>query len=336
MKKIAKDREYFIIAIIGIVFLLGLFVGDYYKLDIFITTLYFTSLACAWNIMCGFTGNLSLGHASFMGLAQYTMIILYTRSGLSPWIGMLLGMVISAALAFFIGVLSLRLKSFYFTLSTIALTVIFMLLSVRFEGLTGGSVGITVKYNPGFANMTFSDPRVYYFLLAVVLIAILLFTCYMSKSRLGSNLVAIREDEVAAASLGINVFKNKVIALVISALFTAAIGCIYMMYVLFIDPVSAFNAVTSNKCAILTIIGGSGTVFGPLIGGLVLTPTEIFLRSWLGSTYQGAYLIIYGIILVCVVLFIPNGVYGTIKNKLAHARSLREEKHAEDLKKAEN
>lgn len=328
MKKIKKEKEYLVIAIIGIAFLMGIFVDNYYIMDIFITTLYFTSLACAWNIMCGFTGNLSLGHASFMGLAQYTMVILYTKLGLSPWAGMLLGMVVSMVLALFIGVLSLRLKSFYFTLSTIALTVIFMLLSIRFDGLTGGSVGITVPYKPGFANMTFNDPRVYFVLLAIILVGILLFTTRMSKSRFGSNLVAIREDDVAAASLGINIFKNKVIALVISAVFTSLIGCVYMMYVLFIDPLSAFNTVVSNKCAILTIIGGAGTVFGPLIGGLVLTPTEILLRSWLGSTYQGAYLIIYGIILVCVVLYIPNGVYGTIKNKLAHARSVREEKKA--------
>lgn len=328
MKKLTKRKDYLAIVIILIVFLLSLFVKDKYQLDVFITTLYFTAIACAWNIMCGFTGNLSLGHASFMGVAQYTMVILYMRAGISPWISMLLGVTLSIVLALFIGVLSLRLKTFYFTLATIALTVIFMLLSIKFDGLTGGSVGITVKYRPGFLNMTFTDSRVYLFMLIILTVAILLFTAYMSKAKLGSNLVAIREDDVAAASLGINVFKNKVIALVISAAFTALAGCIYMMYVLFIDPTSAFNTILSNKAAILTIIGGSGTVFGPLIGGLILGPTEIYLRSLLGSTYQGAYLIIYGVILVCVVLFIPHGIFGTIKDKIIHSRSIKEEQKA--------
>lgn len=331
MKKIKEKKDYFIILIIAVALALGLLIDDYYTMDVLITTLYFTGLACAWNIMSGYTGNLSLGHACFIGLAQYTMIILYTKMKISPWVGMILGALISMTLAVFIGVLSLRLKTFYFTLSTIALTVIFMLLATKFDGLTGGAVGITVPFKPGFENMTFQSPKAYFFMLAVLIVVVLLFTAYMSKSRFGSNLVAIREDDVAAASLGINIFKNKVIALAISSVFTALIGCVYMMYVLFIDPASAFNAVASNKCAILTIIGGAGTVFGPLIGGFILEPTEIFLRSWLGSTYQGAYLIVYGVILVCVVLFIPDGIYGTIRNKVVHARSLREEEKAEKM-----
>lgn len=329
MKNIFKRKDYLAIIIIFLVFMLGLFIQDGYMMDVFITVLYFTAIASAWNIMCGYTGNLSLGHACFMGVAQYTMVILYVNQEISPWIGMLLGVTLAVLLAIFIGVLSLRLKTFYFTLSTIALTIIFMLLAIKFDGLTQGPVGITVKYEPSFLNMTFQDPRVYFFMLAVLTVIIVFFTAVMSKSKLGSNLVAIREDDIAAASLGIDIFKNKVVALVISAIFTSLSGCIYMMYVLFIDPHSAFSTVLSQKSAILTIIGGSGTVFGPLIGGLILGPVEIFLRTWLGSTYQGAYLIVYGVILVCVVLFIPNGIYGTIRNRSIHLRSLREEKMAE-------
>ncbi len=311
IKKMRKD--YLIIIGLIIASLLGLLVENKYTIDIMITTLYFTAIAGAWNIMCGYAGSLSLGHVAFMGVGQYTTVILFTKMGMSPWITMIIGAIVSMILALFIGMLALRLKSFYFSLSTIAVTVILQIFALRLTDLTGGAVGITVPYEPSFMNMIFSNSKVNYMLFVALVGSILLLTAFINKSKLGSNLIAIREDDIAAASLGINIYANKIYALLISAVFTSLAGSLYTMYTLFIDPFGSFNTVISQKAAIITIIGGSGTVFGPFIGGVILGPMEIFLRTWLGSTYQGAYLIIYGVILVLVVLFIPNGIYGTLK-----------------------
>lgn len=141
----------------------------------------------------------------------------------------------------------------------------------------------------------------------------------------------MREDDMAASSLGVNLLTNKIVALCISAFFTSLAGTIYTQYTLFLEPLGSFSLVTSQKAAILSIVGGSGTIFGPLLGGLILGPTEIFLRGWLGSTFQGAYLAIYGILLVVVVLVMPQGIVGTIKGRMAK----KKEKMQEEMLKKE-
>lgn len=312
MKVIRKNIYVFIFGFAAFL-LLGAFVDSKYILDIFITTLYYTAIAGAWNIMCGYAGSLSLGHVAFMGVGQYATVLLYTKIGLSPWLGMIVGMGVSMLLALFVGLLALRLKGFYFSLSTIAVTTILQIFALRWTGLTGGAVGITIPFNAKFSNMIFKSYVPTYLLFVMLVTLILLTTAYLSRSKLGSNLIAIREDDIAAASLGINTYKSRVYALLISAAFTSLAGSIYTMYTMFIDPYGSFNTVISQKAAILSIIGGSGTVFGPLIGGLILSPIEIFLRTWLGSTYQGAYLIIYGVILVVVIFTLPNGIVGAFR-----------------------
>ena len=308
----SKYRDYLICAAAVLILLTGLISDNKYTLDILITMVYFCTLASAWNIMCGFTGQLSLGHGAFLGLGQYTSTLLFTRLGISPWLGMMAGGLTAMLLALLVGLLALRLKGPFFALATIALTAIMEILAVKFDNLTGGSVGITIPYRPGLENMIFQGYHPTYFLFVCLLAVVLIVTIVINKFRLGSNLVAIRENELTAASLGINVFRNQVYALMISAFFTGVVGTLYAQHVLFIDPAGSFSVVVSEKAALISIIGGAGTVFGPLIGGILLAPTEIFLRTWLGSTYQGAYLIIYGVLLIFVILVIPNGIAGTL------------------------
>ncbi len=307
-----KKSDYFICAAVMLLLSLGLLSNNKYTLDILITTVYFCTIASAWNIMCGYTGQLSLGHGAFLGLAQYTSTLLYIKMDISPWIGMLAGGLTAMLLALLVGVLALRLKGPFFALATIALTTILEIFAVKFDGITGGSVGITIPYNPSISNMIFKDYQPTYFLFLCLLAIVLLTTIRISRSRLGSNLVAIRENDLTAASLGINVFRNQLYALMISSFFTGVVGTLYAQYVLFIDPAGSFSVIVSEKAALISIIGGAGTVFGPLIGGILLAPTEIFLRTWLGSTYQGAYLIVYGVVLIFVILTIPNGIAGTV------------------------
>lgn len=310
----SKNMNYYLCIIIFAALSLGLFVDNKYILDILITTIYFSVIASAWNLMCGYSGQTSIGHAAFIGLGQYTSSILFVRLGLSPWIGMILGSFVAILLALFIGILSLKLKHFFFSLSTIALCTILQVLVVKFNSLTGGSVGISIPYKPSFWNMIFKEYKPYYFLFICLLFLVLLATSYVSKSRLGSNLIAIREDETAASSLGVNILSNKIIAFCISAFFTSIAGTLYAQYTLFIEPIGAFNIGTSLKPVMLSFIGGVGTVFGPLVGGLILGPLEIFLRGALGSSFQGAYLVIYGLLLILVVLIMPNGILGSIAN----------------------
>ena len=316
MKKLFTDKKYknyIILIFLTCFFLLGMAIENKFYLDVCITVVYYAVLSCAWNLMCGYVGEISLGHVAFLGLGQYTCVLLYTKMGLTPWIGMILGSGVAMLLAFLVGVLSLRLKGPFFTLSTIALTTVLQIFAIKFEWLTNGSGGITIPYEPSAKNMIFEGYKPIYLLFIILFVVIVAITIYIDRSRLGSNLIAIRENDLAAASLGINIFKNKVIALLISAFFTSLAGCIYAQYMLFIDPVGSFSTTISEKTAILSIVGGAGTVFGPVIGSVLMTPLEILLRTTLGSTYQGAYMIIYGVILIFVILVIPKGITGTFK-----------------------
>jgi len=309
-----KKRDYYICIIVTIILAFAIFIKDKYILDIFITTLYICIIASAWNIMCGYTGLISLGHAVFAGLGQYTSTILFLKFSVSPWIGMFAGAIIAMFFAFFIGVLTLRLKHYFFTLATIALGTIVLVLAVKFDKLTGGSVGLSIPFRPSLGNMMFKAYQSYYILFLFLLFTVLIVTAYINRSRLGMSLIAIREDEVAASSLGVNLLKSKVIALCISAFFTSIAGTLFVQYSLFVDPEGAFNLELSIKAAMLSLIGGAGTIFGPLLGGAILGPIETFLRGWLGSTFSGAYLIIYGILIIFVVLVMPNGILGAMMN----------------------
>lgn len=311
-----KYRDYVVLGAILIICLLGLLTDNKYRQDILITVLYYATLAAAWNIMCGYAGQLSLGHVAFLGIGQYTSVLLYTRLGITPWISLFLGTVSAMLLALFIGVFALRLRGPFFSLSTIAVTTILQIFAVKLDWLTNGSSGITIRFNPAFKNMIFHSYKPYYFMFICLLGVILAVTAYIDRSKLGSDLVAMRENDLAASSLGINLFRTKVVALMISAFFTSLAGSLYAQYVLFINPAGAFNTVISQKAAILSIVGGAGTVFGPLIGSVILTPMEIFLRAYLGSTYQGAYLVVYGVLLIAVVLLIPEGIVGTVKHAI--------------------
>lgn len=332
MKKLLQDKKcngYVIVGIILIVCMTGLAVNNSYYIDILITVAYYAVLAAAWNIMCGYAGQLSLGHVAFLGVGQYTSVLLYTKLGLTPWIGIFAGSLLAMLLAFIIGAFALRLKGSFFSLATMAIVTILQIAAIKWDSLTNGSSGITIRFNEGFGNMIFRSYKPFYFMFICLLALVCAVTFYLSRSKLGSDLIAMRENDIAAASLGIDLFKTKVIALMISAFFTSIAGSLYAQYTLFISPANSFNAVISQKAAILAIVGGAGTVFGPLIGAALLTPMEILLRGYLSSTYQGAYLVIYGIILVAVVLFIPDGIVGRVKHVRDRRRMRRLEARLE-------
>lgn len=313
-----KYQEYLKWAIFFVVIaLIGGTTKSNFTLDILISTIFFCSMAAAWNIVGGYAGLVSLGHVAFMGIGSYISTILFLNMGLSPWIGMFVGSIGSMLLAYLIGMLTIRLQGPFLVLSTMALASILQIFAIKFDKITGGSVGLSIPYKPSFYNMVFKSYNTYFILFVLLLAAVIAVTIFIKNSRMGSYLIAIREDELAAAALGINVFKTKLNALLLSAFFTSIGGSLYVQYMLFMDPASAFSPAFSTKVAVLTIIGGAGTVLGPVVGGMILVPVEIFLRIALGSTYQGAYLLVYGILLIVVILVIPDGIVGLFKRKLA-------------------
>lgn len=314
MKKLLLWIAFFILMLI-----LGTQVGNNYYLDFLITICFMASMASAWNLVGGYAGLISIGHVAFLGLGAYTSSILFVKLGISPLLGIFLGGGTAMLLAFLIGILTIRLRGPFFTLSTIAIAEILLLLATRFVGLTGGSQGLDIPYKPSIFNFVFKSYYVYYVIFLVLLAVIITVVTYINHSKTGCYLKAIREDETAAAALGVSILKYKMTALLISAFFTGIGGSIYAQYLLFIDPHSVFSVGFSTKVAALSIIGGVGTVLGPIVGAFLLTPVEMLLRSQLGGTYQGLYLLLYGVIMILVILIIPRGIVGTltevVKNK---------------------
>jgi branched-chain amino acid transport system permease protein len=308
--------------------ILGTQVGNNYYLDFIITIFFMASMASAWNLVGGYAGLISIGHVAFMGLGAYTSSILFVKLGISPLIGIFLGGGVAMLLAFLIGMLTIRLRGPFFTLSTIAIAEILMLLAIRFVGLTGGSQGLDIPYKPSVYNFVFKSYYVYYVIFLVLLAIIIMVVSYINNSKTGCYLKAIREDETAAAALGVSILKYKMIALLISAFFTGVGGSIYAQYLLFIDPHSVFTVGFSTKVAALSIIGGIGTVLGPIVGAFLLTPFEMLLRSQLGGTYQGLYLLMYGAIMIVVILLIPRGIVGTLTEVVKNKRK----KNADSIK----
>jgi branched-chain amino acid transport system permease protein len=281
---------------------------------------FWATLATAWNLLGGFAGQISLGHAAFFGIGAYTSTILYLSLGLSPWIGMFAGAGLAMLVALIVGYPTFRLTSHFFALATLAFGEVLRLLASYFRELTGGGVGLLIPHEPAFRNFIFENKTAYAYIILAMLLAILCITYIFKKSRFGYSLSALREDPGAAESLGINTHRAKMYALLISVFFTSIAGTFYAQYVAFIEPDIVFASHISVQLALLSIIGGIGTVFGPLVGSLFLTPLDIFLRGWLGGVFSGLNFVVYGVILILAVMYFPLGIAGWTKKFLSRFR----------------
>jgi branched-chain amino acid transport system permease protein len=285
--------------------------------DLIIMIFFWATLATAWNLLGGFAGQISLGHAAFFGIGAYTSTILYLTFNLSPWIGMLAGAGISMVVALVVGYPTFRLTSHFFALATLAFGEVLRLLASYWRELTNGGVGLLIPHTPGVRNFIFDSKVAYAYVILIMLIAVLCITYILKTSRFGYSLFALREDQGAAESLGVNTHRAKMCALLISVFFTSIAGTFYAQYVAFIEPDIVFPLHVSIQLALLSIIGGIGTVFGPLVGALFLTPLDIFLRGWLGGVFSGLNFIVYGAILILAVMFFPLGIVGWFRKKIS-------------------
>ena len=282
--------------------------------DIIVSSFFYGAMALAWNLVGGFAGQISLGHTAFFGIGAYTSTLLYLHYALSPWLGMLAGAVLSVLVAIGIGIPCFRLKSHFFALATIAIGEVLRYLASYWRGLTQGGVGLLIPFKPGIENFMFKSKLPYAYI-ALALMLVMLFICYgIRKSRFGFHLISLREDQDAAESLGVKTSRSKLIALAISAFFTSITGTFYAQYILFIDPSTLFSLGFSVELALFAIIGGLGTVTGPILGAFMLTPLDVFLRAWLGGVSAGLNFIVYGLVLMVAVKYFPRGIFGWVKS----------------------
>jgi len=281
--------------------------------DLLIQVFFWATLASAWNLLGGFAGQISLGHAAFFGIGAYTSTILYLTFGLSPWIGMFAGAGLSVSVALIVGLPCFRLSSHFFALATLAFAEVLRLLASYWRGLTNGGVGLLIPHQVAFKNFVFEGKLAYSYVILAMLLGIFFVSYFLKNSRLGYSLVALREDQNAAESLGVNTNRTKMISLVISVFFTSLVGTFYAQYYAFIDPDIVFTSQISIQLALLSIIGGVGTILGPIIGATFLIPLDVFLRGWLGGVFSGMNFVIYGFVLICAVRYFPYGIFGWLK-----------------------
>jgi len=296
----------------GILFLGALIVAtassNLFLQDAVIVILLWAAIASAWNISGGFAGQLSLGHAAFFGLGAYTSTLMNVHLGLSPWVGMLCGAVLAAVVGVFIGLASTRLRGPYFAMATIAFAAALQVVAGRWYSLTGGNEGIPIPFKVGFENFMFSSKFSWNIIALVYVIAVYSIAVWIEHSRFGFQLAGMRENESAAEALGIHTRWLKIAAISLSAFMTALGGTFYVQYAGFLDPGYVLSFSLSIKFALMCIIGGMATPFGPILGALLVTVLEMYLRAHLGGGSSGLYLIVYGVLLILVVRLMPEGL----------------------------
>ncbi len=287
-----------------------------------ILVMLFGLLGTAWNLLGGFTGQVSLGHAVFFGAGAYTSTLLAAHAGLSPWLGMLAGAAVAVLISLVIGYPCFRLSGHYFAIATIAIGEIVHIVVTNWE-FAGGAVGLFLPIaDEGLAAFQFHTSKLpYYYILAGLLALAVALAAWLRRSRPGYYWRAIREDQAAARSLGVPATRYKQLAMALSAALTASAGTFYAQYILFIDPPSVLPLSLSIQICLVAVLGGVGTVAGPLIGAAVLVPMSEFTRVYLGAGGRSLDLVVYGLLIMLVAAFEPAGLVGL-------ARRLRQRRAA--------
>jgi branched-chain amino acid transport system permease protein len=285
-----------------------------YHRDVAIKILLYATLAQAWNILAGYCGQISLGHAVFFGTGAYTSSVLQMAVGLNPWLGLVAGVAAAVLLSQAIGYPCFRLRGHYFAIATIAIGEIVHTVAINWEFI-GGARGLTLPIHAdSLAAFQFHGTKYVYYYIILALTALCFFVTWrIERTRVGYYLRAIREDPGAAQSVGVPVTRYKQIAMAFSAGFMAVGGTFYAQYVLYLDPDSVFPLGLSILVCLLTVVGGVGTLWGPLVGAGLMIPLSEFTRVQFGGTGSAVDLLIYGALLTIVAVFQPTGLVGLVR-----------------------
>ncbi len=300
------------IALLGAALLVPVVIALPYPRDVLIRIFLFATLAQAWNILAGYCGQISLGHAIFFGTGAYTSGMFVANDLASPWVAMVVGAVLAVVLSQLIGAPVFRLRGHYFAIATIAVGEIVHITAVNWDWI-GAARGLflPIKRPDSLVNLQFhQNKQAYYYIALALLLIALAVTRRIERSRTGYYFRAIREDAGAAASLGIPVARYKQRAMALSAALTAMCGTFYAQYVLFIDPESVFALSLSILICLVAVLGGVGTLWGPLIGAAVLVPLSEGTRVYLGGTGKAIDLVIYGALIMTISVVQPAGLVG--------------------------
>jgi branched-chain amino acid transport system permease protein len=293
---------------------LPVIISNKFYIDILTLILFSAFLGQSWNILGGYAGQFSFGGVIFFGTGAYTSSILLTTYGIDPWIGVFGAIAAGVATAAFMGFLSFRygLRGSYFALITLAFSEVFRTIANSVE-FTGGGVGIFIEHKPSLARLQFDDPAGFFYLALFMTLISILIAMWLERSRFGARLIAIRENEDAAEALGVNAFRCKMYAIMITGGMGGAAGTFYAQKYLYLDPPIAYGIAQSVEMLLVTIVGGLGTVFGPLVGSFVLHGINEVARHYISE--PGLSLIVYGVILVAIIGFLPNGLIGIFKKR---------------------
>ena len=313
------------VALLGILPLLvplavaaGLAAGANLLINLLVFALIITLAAQGWNIAGGYGGLFSFGHAAFFGTGAYAQAILQTRYGVNPWIALPLAIAAGSLVGSVIGSLAFRarLRGSYFALVTLAFAEVFRILA-NAAPVTGGAAGLLVPLDVRPANFQFATRESFYYLALALVALVLMLNRAMELSRFGAYLVAVRENEDAARALGVDTLKVKLKAIALSAAVTAAAGALYTQKFLYIDANIAYGSWISVEALLAPIIGGVGTLFGPLLGTLTLVGlgelAKVGIHALFGSAVPGVDLVVYGILLILAIAFAPQGVMGLVR-----------------------
>jgi branched-chain amino acid transport system permease protein len=269
----------------------------------------------AWNIIGGYAGQVSLGHSMFFGMGAYTSTLLNEWYNLTPWLGIWTGAIVAVILAVIVGWPCFKLGGHYFAIATICISEVIHIVFLNWEKV-GGAVGIYMQIREeSLYNLQSISKIPYYYVIFAFLVAAILVTYILERSKVGYYLRAIKAEPDAARSLGVSITRYKMIAMVISAFFTAMAGTFYAQYVLYISPNNALLLMTSFQIALIAILGGTGTLFGPILGAFVLIPISEFSRVYMGGGGRGIDLIVYGALIMVIAAIQPSGLMGIIKGK---------------------
>ncbi|NEW93771.1 branched-chain amino acid ABC transporter permease [Rhodopseudomonas sp. BR0M22] len=295
-----------------------LFVKDVYVQNIMVLTLMYAALSQAWNILGGYCGQISLGHALYFGLGAYTTALLFTKLGVLPWFGMIGGGVISAAIALALGYPTFRLRGHYFVIATIVIAEIGFLLFHNWDW-AGAALGIDIPVRgDSWAKFQFARSKLPYYYFALVFCCLAwLITWWLQDSKWGYWWRAVKDNPEAAESLGVVVFNSKMGAAAVSAFLTAIGGAFYAMFVSYIDPESVMTFQFSLLMALPAVLGGIGTLWGPVLGAAILIPLTELTRSFVGGSGRGVDLILYGSVIVLISLARPEGLLGLFSRRPA-------------------
>jgi branched-chain amino acid transport system permease protein len=315
MDRLDRAKQYFaIFAFAAIYLLIGWSVRNSYYQLMMTLVLIWATVGISWNMLSGYSGMISFGHAAFFGLGGYTMTIAFVTFGITPWIGIPLGVVVGVIAGVIIGLPTFRLRGHYFALSMLAYPLAMLYV---FEWMGYQEVSLPMKREAPIFYAQFNDQRAYMALALVLLVVCMIISLHVERSRFGRSLLAIKQNEAAASAAGINPLRWKMLAMMLSAAIGAAAGGLYAIVLLVVTPQTMFGALVSAQALIMALFGGVGVFWGPVIGAAILVPLAETLHAELGSIIPGIQGVVYGIAIIVIILLAPEGIYWRVREWLA-------------------